>query len=584
MKKKLQTNFDIESVSVCCGLCYCSKKRRNILCGSFWLVILGFVGLILAIIINAALVGEKFKLRTIHADDATQIQVTPELSRAWSEKLGKAIQKKTISYSAQNKSLEALLELHELLKFEFPTVFESEYVQVSTINEYSLLLEVQGSTFTESPYLLLGHLDVVPEGNLDLWDHQPFLGQILQQDEVDFVYGRGAIDDKHSVIGILQALALVLQDGGQPMRSFYIGLGHDEEVGGRDGAGFIAQELNKRVTEKKQKIEFILDEGMFVMKDVLPGQDDPVLYIGVVEKGYALVSLQVEGEQHHSSFPPSESTIGVLSQAIANLEKYPHKSKLSVGPEYDTFTYLAPSSSYLYKLVFSNLWLLKDLVSSILSKDYKTDAVQRTTTAVTIVKGGFKENVLPSEAEAIVNHRIHPTSNLEEVIEHDRWAIQDDRVKIEARDYTPPPPISPYSDDSIPFQIIANSALQVFPTGNIAPGTLMANTDTRHYLNFTSNIYRFSPAFITPNDTNRFHGINERISVHNFGQVVHFYHQLIRNSDQILLDLNPALKSSLQTQIESSGDVEDDISGSGEGSGGLDFGIEANKDYLINEF
>merc|ERR1712173_469917 len=81
---------------------------------------------------------------------------------------------------------------------------------------------------------------------------------------------------------------------------------------------------------------------------------------------------------------------------------------------------------------------------------------------------------------------------------------------------TPTPPISPYSDDSIPFQIIANSALQVFSTGNIAPGTLMANTDTRHYLNFTSNIYRFSPAFITPNDTNRFHGINERISVHNF--------------------------------------------------------------------
>jgi len=573
--------FRYKGVSVCCGLCYCSRKTRFIFCSSVWLIILTILGLILALLINAALVDEKFHLREISPDQSTRLEITPDLKRTWGEKLGKAISVQTISYGSDNKSLDALLELHEVLKADFPEVFTSEFVEVSIVNEYSLLLEVRGSTFTENPYLLLAHLDVVPPGNLSLWDLDPFLGKIVTQGDGDFIYGRGAIDDKHSVIGILQALEHILQDGGQPLRSFYIGLGHDEEVGGDEGAKLISEELLQRVEEKNQTIDFILDEGMFVMQDILPGQEDPVIYIGVVEKGLAMVTLEVDGDQHHSSFPPKESTIGILSQAIVNLEKHRHPAKLTEGPEYDTFSYLAASSTYVFKLVFSNLWLLSGLVSSILSSNSETDAVQRTTTAITIMKAGIKENVMPSRAEATVNHRIHPTSNLEEVLEHDRWAIGDDRVKIYARRYVPPPAISPYSDDSIPFQILANSALQVFPTGHIAPGTLMANTDTRHYLDFTSNIYRFSPAFITSNDTTRFHGINERISVNNFAQVVQFYHQVIRNSDQVMLDLSSKSDPSIMHEVEGSGDT-DEFEGSGSGDG-PNFKTTSN-DYELTEF
>ena len=108
----------------------------------------------------------------------------------------------------------------------------------------------------------------------------------------------------------------------------------------------------------------------------------------------------------------------------------------------------------------------------------------------------------------MVNHRIHPTENLEDILKHDKKVINDDRVEIKTLGYFPPPSISPYSNDVTPFQIVANSALQVieqtaaftkiliifkfqvFPSGHIAPGTLVANTDTKHYLNLTSNIYR----------------------------------------------------------------------------------------------
>ena len=333
------------------------------------------------------------------------------------------------------------------------------------------------------------------------------------------------------MIGILQALELILKDGGQPSRTVYVAFGHDEEVSGLGGAGEIAKVLGNKLVENDEKLDFLLDEGMFVMKDVVPGVTDPVVYIGVVEKGWTTLELTVNGEQSHSSAPPRESTIGILANAIANLEKHRSPAKFSSGPEYDSMSYLAPHATFLYKMVFSNLWLFKDILSSVLAQSSEIDAIQRTTTAVTVIEGGFKENVMPSVAKAIVNHRIHPTEDLDDILKHDRNVIDDARVEIETKGYFAPPPISPYSNDIIPFQVIANSALEVFPEAHVTPGTLIANTDTKHYLHLTDKIYRFTPAFIGKNDTKRFHGFNERISVDNFAQVVEFYRRVIKNAD-----------------------------------------------------
>ena len=163
------------------------------------------------------------------------------------------------------------------------------------------------------------------------------------------------------------------------------------------------------------------------------------------------------------------------------------------------------------RLALANLWMFRGLVSSILAGDANTDAIQRTTTALTILQAGFKDNVVPGEARAVVNHRLHPAERLEEVLEHDTEVVGDNRVNITVLGYHPPPPVSPYSNDVAPFQIIANSALQVrqqhiadlfvrvmnifrhsqvFTAGHVTPGTLVANTDTKHYLHLTNNINR----------------------------------------------------------------------------------------------
>ena len=99
-------------------------------------------------------------------------------------------------------------------------------------NTYSILLRVQGARKTTNPYLLCAHMDVAPAGDHEQWLEEPFLGEVVEQDGGRFIFGRGAIDDKHSVVGILLALEAVLRDGGQPQRTLYVALGHDEEVRG----------------------------------------------------------------------------------------------------------------------------------------------------------------------------------------------------------------------------------------------------------------------------------------------------------------------------------------------------------------
>lgn len=503
----------------------------------------------------------------VNPDDATKL--------AWAKKLGDAIKIPTVSRSETDQNVEEINNLHAYLKSKFSAVFSSEHVDASYPNTLSILLRVQGLKPTLNPYLLCAHLDVVPAGDPEQWDHEPFLGEVVDQDDDQFIYGRGAIDDKHSVVGILQALEILLESGGQPDRTFYVAFGHDEEVSGLNGAGEISKHLKELLDENNEKLDFLLDEGMFVMQDVVPGVDDPVIYIGVVEKGWTTLELTVTGDQSHSSAPPRESTIGILAKAVSNLEKHRSPAKFSSGPEYDSMSYLAPHASFLFKLILSNLWLFKDAVSSVLAGGSELDAIQRTTTAVTIIEGGIKENVIPSFARAIVNHRIHPTEVLDDILEHDKHVIDDERVKIETKGYFPPPPISPYSNDAVPFQVIANSALDVFPGAHITPGTLIANTDTKHYLSLTDKIYRFSPAFISKNDTKRFHGFNERISVNNFVQVVEFYHRVIKNAD---------------SQVEMGSEVNGEGSGhcnnqeeEGEGSGHQEEDCEVKRDILSED-
>lgn len=185
----------------------------------------------------------------------------------YAEKLGEAIRVQTVSVDQQDQTPEnqvdqrIFLKLHAVLEKNFPLVHSK--LERKVINQYSLLFHWPGSNSSLKPYLLAGHMDVVPVLDGHLWAEGPFSGTIKD----GFIHGRGAIDDKQAVCGILSAVEDLLQQGFQPQRDIYIAFGHDEETGGNAGAAKISEYL----VEKKLHFEFMLDEGLFVMDGILPG-------------------------------------------------------------------------------------------------------------------------------------------------------------------------------------------------------------------------------------------------------------------------------------------------------------------------
>ena len=101
-------------------------------------------------------------------------------------------------------------------------------------------------------------------------------------------------------------------NGFEPKRSLYLSFGHDEEVGGMDGAQAVAEHLRQQGVE----LEFVVDEGGIVLDGVIESVDRPVALIGVAEKGYLNLRLRVDAPGGHSSQPPPQSGLGIISRAI----------------------------------------------------------------------------------------------------------------------------------------------------------------------------------------------------------------------------------------------------------------------------
>ncbi|KAI2797393.1 hypothetical protein RDWZM_000226 [Blomia tropicalis] len=457
------------------------------------------------------------------------------------DRFTQALKIKTITRDRNLYDPEALIEFGKFLRKSFPTIYSSPIVQVETVNNYSLLYTVKGSDPTLKPYLLCSHMDVVSV-ELDKWTYPPF-GGVISDD--GFIYGRGTIDVKNTLMSIMESLEYLLNHGFKPKRSFYIAFGHDEEGLGIDGA----QEIAKTFVKKGIKeFEFLLDEGMTILQNQFPGVSSNVAIIGVSEKGFVSLNLKSKGEVGHSSMPPEDTVITKLARAVSKITGTSHKNLFGLGPEKVMLETFATKASYPFKLVYSNLWVFGPIVSRFFSQSPSGNGFVRTTSAVTIFNSGFKENVLPGSAEAVVNHRIHPIQTVEEVIEYDKYLIDDPSIEIEIKgnDFIKAHPISPYGSDSFGYNTIKKSIDQVFDNVLTTPGIFLATTDTRWYLKFTKSVYRFSPSvMMNKEDMKRFHGHNERISVDNYLKTVNFYHHIMMNSDKPKLDIDYTVKDEL---------------------------------------
>ncbi|XP_041459504.1 N-fatty-acyl-amino acid synthase/hydrolase PM20D1-like [Lytechinus variegatus] len=494
-------------------------------CKGFGLVVVGLIAVLL--IRTATFPSMQPEVTECKALDTDFIQADKDLKRRFQE----AIKIQTISWSKFVVELDEVAKLHLFLEESFPLIHTSPLVTKEVINGHSLLYTVKGSDPSLMPYMLAAHQDVVPVKDQD-WKYPPFEAR----EDNGYIYGRGTIDDKHSLMGIMEALEFRLKLKQIPIRTMYLAFGHDEEVYGKNGAGKIAEEFMKRGI----KLDFILDEGGIIVNNVFKGLDKPIGIVCVAEKGILTLNLSVEAiPTGHSSMPTPESNIGILTRALSRLEYRRQPIFFGSGPEKQMFEHLASEAKFPLRFIITNMWFFRPLFGWVLTKmGPSTNAFARTTTAITMVHGGFKTNVLPPSAWAIVNHRIHPSQSIQQVIDHDRSVIGDDRVKITVEEKLDASPTSPFDEDAHGYQVISHSIRQVFPSVLVTPGVMIGNTDTRYYWNLTNNIYRFTPTVaMGPEDLKLFHGINERISVDNYEKVVNYYYHVMQNADKMAVSL-----------------------------------------------
>ncbi|NYE09088.1 carboxypeptidase PM20D1 [Bacillus niacini] len=436
------------------------------------------------------------------------------------EHLSKAITYKTISY--QKRSKFDFTEFDKFISFleeSYPSIHTQ--LELEKINEYGLIYKWQGSDSSKNPIGLTSHYDVVPvlEGTEDNWEQPPFSGTV----ENDKIWGRGTLDDKVGVIGILEAVEFLINDGFKPARDVYLMFGFDEEIGGDEGALKIVNTLKARGVT----FDFVLDEGGAIVENMVPGVDQPVGVVGISEKGSATSELSIEGSGGHSSQPKNHTNIGRIAGAIAKLEDTQFKGDLR-GPGEDLFEYVAPEMSFPMRYVFANKVIFEPIIEQILLQQPATAALIRTTIAPTIFQAGEQYNALPEKATAIINHRLMPGDSLEDVKSFIEDTIEDDAINVTV---TGSEASKVSSTNGWEFKSIQQAARNVYKDAIIAPYLMFAGSDAKHYDSISKNTYRFLPVQITSQDLNRMHGTNEHISKDNFINAIKFYAEIIKESN-----------------------------------------------------
>lgn len=437
---------------------------------------------------------------------------------AAAERLARAVRIASVSPrpddgATHGERVVAMKALHRQLEADFPRVHQA--LRPEVIGELSLLYRWPGRDPAAEPILLTAHLDVVPvePGTEGDWTRPPFSGAI----EDGVVWGRGTLDDKTGVVGILEAAELLLAHGFTPRRTVVLAFGHDEEIGGQHGAKAIAAALAAR----GERFAFVLDEGGTIISEAIPGLERQAALVGVAEKGIANVVLSLRDEGGHASMPPTTSTIGRLAAAVAAIEGEPMPMRLH-GATRMMLDGMAPHMGLPMRTVLSNLWLLEPVIERVLASQPASNATVRTTLAPTMMHAGVASNVLAASGEVTVNARVLPGDTIDDVLAHVRDVIDDPGIEVSCReDCWGPSAVSSVDDEG--YAVVRRAIAHVFPDAIVVPYLTVGATDARHYAGVARQAYRFLPIRMRAKDRTRMHGTDEQTTVEGFGEAVRFY-------------------------------------------------------------
>lgn len=428
---------------------------------------------------------------------------------ALGEHLSRMLRQKTVSFAQEGLADQAAFEsFRALLRELYPNVFRRFESEV--IGQNGLLLRLAGQGEAE-PSVLMAHYDVVPADEGE-WSLPAFEG-IIKDGEV---WGRGAIDTKCTVLGIMEAAESLAVQGFIPKGDLYISLGGDEECLGTD-ASAIVDALHRRGV----KPGFVLDEGGAVISGMFPGVSRPAALIGIAEKGSAFVDITARGKSGHASAPPAKQAVGILSDALRRVVKKPMPFTLT-KPARELFDTLGRHSTFVYRIIFANLNIFSPVLNMICKQSGgELNALVRTTTALTKLSAAEAYNVLPNEARAGLNLRLIPGDSIGEAADRLRRTIANPRVEVSVRNGSEPSKVSPTQGE--PWQRLKAAIGQCYPEAIVSPYLMVAASDSRHFCRISDHVYRFSGMPLSKEQLGMIHGKDERVPLKLLPGLMRFY-------------------------------------------------------------
>jgi carboxypeptidase PM20D1 len=385
------------------------------------------------------------------------------------------------------------------------------------LGEGALLYRWRSGT-DDPPLVLMAHYDVVPVAGQD-WTDDPFSGRI----EDGAVHGRGAIDDKGSLVAILEAVESLLAAGFTPARDVYLSFGNDEEVFGVGAQLAVEAFRARRITPWA-----VLDEGGAVVTGMFPGVPVPMAVVGLAEKGLLDVDLVTTDPGGHASAPSRDGAPARLARAILRLEASPFPARLSdvVLAMVDACGRHAPGA---YRALFAHAAQLRPALAAVLARASREgNAMVRTTVAITELEGSKAANVLATRARAHANIRIALGETVQSTVERLRRVIDDPAVELHVVGGNDPSPVS--RTDNAAFALIGHAVRSVYPDAVVTPYVMVQASDARHFSAISDSVYRFMPFDVTREELAALHAANERISIAALHRGAGFFRYLIQRA------------------------------------------------------
>ena len=429
--------------------------------------------------------------------------------------LQQLIKCKTVSY--YDKSLEddnEFQKLIDLIPELYPNVTKT--CTFTQLPDRALLFLWKGKK-SENPAVMMAHYDVVPVEE-EMWEKPPF--EAIIEDGV--MWGRGTLDTKVTFNAILSAANELIEKEFVPENDIYFAFSGGEEVNGKGAENIVQWFKTNNITPY-----LVVDEGGGVVENVFPGVKKPCGLIGIAEKGMMNLTFKTNSSGGHASAPKPHTPIGILSKACKKVEDKPFPMHLTT-PAKEMFNVLGRHSTFLFKMIFANMWLFKGVLDLIAkTSGGEMNALLRTTVAFTQVQGSSAPNVIPPNASFVANMRLNPEDSVESALNRIKKTVNDEKIELIVGSHMEPSPISEVYCPQ--WDKVANAVASTWRGCIVAPYLMVQCSDSRHYKDISNHVYKFSAMDLTKEERASIHGNNEKIRLEALCRTVEFYIRLLKS-------------------------------------------------------